>query len=140
MIKFHIQSLVGLTMLNGHCSNALRWAVAWVGGFQSPRAPQTSTTPAVAALAASALAVGVMTSIQAWAGDYQQSYSVVRDNKGQRTGTIQCDGITSQCVTYDTKGRRTGTIDDAAPSTDQGRDLTAKEIIDQEHKDEGLGR
>ena len=82
----------------------------------------------------------LMISTTAQAGDYQSSYLVVRDNKGQRTGTIQCDGITSQCVTYDTKGRRTGTIDDETPSNDQGRELTAKEIIDQEHKDEGLSR
>lgn len=42
--------------------------------------------------------------------DYPQTYEVLRDARGNHVGTILCDGITPQCLSYDTKGRRTGTI------------------------------
>jgi hypothetical protein len=103
---------------------------------QHPAHPSTfgSCLQAAAAALATILAWQIA---PAQADDYPKVYEVIRNIKGERTGTIECDGITSQCITRDTRGRRTGTIE-----RDQGSDLrggiTAAEIIEQERRDEGI--
>ena len=132
---------VGLVAQTGHCLSWLRWSVARVAAPMSPQQHQNPNTPAVAVLAAFTLAVGLVTANAAQAGDYQQSYSVVRDAKGQRAGTIQCDGITDQCVTYDTRGQRTGTIEregDLEITRDtRGRRIKTEEIEGEVDEDSG---
>ena len=69
--------------------------------------------------------------IPAHAGDYPQTYSVIRDAKGQRVDTIECDGITSQCAIRNPKGQRTGSVDQE--SVGGPPDPDKQEIVGHDH-------
>ena len=106
--------------------------------FPHPTLRRTRHPCSWAAAAALAI-VGIGMSTPVVAGDYPQAYEVIRDAKGHQVGTVQCDGITSQCVRYDNRGRRTGTIDQDSTGN-QNRGSMVEEVIEQERRDEGMER
>jgi hypothetical protein len=55
----------------------------------------------------------------AHAGEGRKVYEVIRDTRGRRIFTVECD-LTDQCVIRDTRGRRTGTIEDAENTSPWG--------------------
>jgi hypothetical protein len=55
---------------------------------------------------------------------------VVRDEKGRRIATVECDGITTQCIVRDNKGERTGTVDQE-PVEQEPEKPTLEEIIEE---------
>lgn len=66
------------------------------------------------------------------------NYFVERDARGLRVGTVECNPTIGECVSRDTRGRRTGAT--YFPPDDTPTGPTLEEIIEQEHRDEGLER
>ena len=97
--------------------------------FQRPTPPLTRLRAPWAAAAALA-AIYIIIPTGAEATEYPKRYELIRDSKGLRIVTVECDGITSQCVIRDNKGKRTGTVDQE-PMEQQPEEPTLEEIIEE---------
>ena len=99
--------------------------------LQHPQpSPQQLRAPRVTAAVLATMCI--FTTTPAVASDYPKRYEVVRDTKGQQVATVECDGVTSQCIIRDTRGRRTGTVNQEPVEQEQEQqEPTLEEIIEE---------
>lgn len=83
--------------------------------------------------------MSIAVTTRALADDAGKLYEVIRNNRGERAGTIEGDGVTSRLVIYDTRGRRIGVID-PDPDYSQPTHPTVEDFIDEEHRAEQADR
>lgn len=87
-------------------------------------------------LAALATAGAARTSL---AGERSSTYDVPYNNRGERQGTIQGDGVTDRLVIYDNRGRRQGYVD-PQPDYSKPTHPTLEDDIAEEHQAEERDR